>query len=214
MATNFPTSVDNFTNPTANDSLNTPSHSLQHANANDAIEAVEDYLLNGAGKTGLVHLNTTTFSAQATVNVDNVFSSTYENYYIVLNVTSQTVTGPIGSQFRTGGVAYTSGNYFWQTYGASDWLTATWTTNVYTSQTYHQLGGYVVSTGSGTYNAVTIFNPNTARRTFGVSQTISENEYRGRAFQVAATNQFDGLSFFNPSGGTITGTIRVYGIRN
>jgi hypothetical protein len=47
MPTNFPTSVDNFTNPTANDSLNLPSHSTQHANANDAIEAVEDYLLNG-----------------------------------------------------------------------------------------------------------------------------------------------------------------------
>lgn len=47
MPTNFPTSVDNFTNPTANDSLNLPSHSTQHANANDAIEAIEDYLLNG-----------------------------------------------------------------------------------------------------------------------------------------------------------------------
>jgi hypothetical protein len=41
MPTNFPTSVDNFTNPTANDSLNLPSHSAQHANANDAIEAIE-----------------------------------------------------------------------------------------------------------------------------------------------------------------------------
>jgi len=49
MPTNFPTSVDNFTNPTANDSLNLPSHSTQHANANDAIEAIESYLLNGTG---------------------------------------------------------------------------------------------------------------------------------------------------------------------
>lgn len=45
MATNFPTSVDNFTNPTANDSLNAPSHSVQHANANDAIEAIETVLV-------------------------------------------------------------------------------------------------------------------------------------------------------------------------
>jgi hypothetical protein len=45
MPTNFPTSVDNFTNPTANDSLNLPSHSTQHANANDAIEAIETYAL-------------------------------------------------------------------------------------------------------------------------------------------------------------------------
>jgi hypothetical protein len=45
MATNFPTSVDVFTNPIAGDSLNSPSHSAQHANANDAIEAIETYVL-------------------------------------------------------------------------------------------------------------------------------------------------------------------------
>jgi hypothetical protein len=46
MATNFPTSVDVLTNPVSNDSLNSPSHSAQHANANDAIEAIETYVLN------------------------------------------------------------------------------------------------------------------------------------------------------------------------
>jgi hypothetical protein len=49
MATNFPTGVDTFTNPVSNDSLNSPSHSVQHANANDAIEAIEGYILNGTG---------------------------------------------------------------------------------------------------------------------------------------------------------------------
>ena len=48
MPTNYPTSLDNFTNPTANDSLNLPSHSTQHANANDAIEAIEAKLGLGA----------------------------------------------------------------------------------------------------------------------------------------------------------------------
>lgn len=41
MATNFPTSLDTLTNPTSGDPLNNPSHSAQHANANDAIEALE-----------------------------------------------------------------------------------------------------------------------------------------------------------------------------
>lgn len=41
MATNFPTSLDTLTNPTSTDGLNNPSHSSQHANANDAIEALE-----------------------------------------------------------------------------------------------------------------------------------------------------------------------------
>ena len=81
MATNFPTSVDNFTNPTANDSLNLPSHSTQHANANDAIEAVESYLLTEPFGMRLVKKQTIG-SAVTSVTVTNAFSATYENYLI------------------------------------------------------------------------------------------------------------------------------------
>ena len=41
MATNFPTTLDSLTNPSSGNTLNSPSHSTQHANANDAIEALE-----------------------------------------------------------------------------------------------------------------------------------------------------------------------------
>jgi hypothetical protein len=41
MATNFPTSLDAFTNPTAVDTLDSPPHDVQHADANDAIEALQ-----------------------------------------------------------------------------------------------------------------------------------------------------------------------------
>ena len=43
MASNFPSSLDDFTNPTADDSLNsaTVPHADQHANLNDAVEALE-----------------------------------------------------------------------------------------------------------------------------------------------------------------------------
>ena len=41
MATNFPTSLDNLTNPAGSDPVNNPSHATQHANINDAIEVLE-----------------------------------------------------------------------------------------------------------------------------------------------------------------------------
>jgi len=41
MATNFPTSLDSLTNPTAVDTLDSPPHDTQHADANDAIEALQ-----------------------------------------------------------------------------------------------------------------------------------------------------------------------------
>lgn len=41
MAISFPTNLDSLTNPTTGDALNSPSHSAQHANANDILEALE-----------------------------------------------------------------------------------------------------------------------------------------------------------------------------
>jgi hypothetical protein len=46
MATNYPNSLDVLINPTENDSLNSVvvPHAQQHANANDAIEALQTVL--------------------------------------------------------------------------------------------------------------------------------------------------------------------------
>ena len=41
MATSFPTSIDVLTNPTGASALTSPDHAGQHADANDAIEAIE-----------------------------------------------------------------------------------------------------------------------------------------------------------------------------
>lgn len=52
MATNFPTSLDSLTNPTSTDALNNPSHADQHANVNDAVEALEAKVgVNGSAVT-------------------------------------------------------------------------------------------------------------------------------------------------------------------
>jgi len=52
MATQYPNSLDNFINPTATDTLNsgTVPHADQHANLNDAVEAIQTVMgLNPAG---------------------------------------------------------------------------------------------------------------------------------------------------------------------
>lgn len=52
MPTQYPGSLDNFVNPTASDTLNsaTVPHAQQHANLNDAVEAIQTVMgLNPAG---------------------------------------------------------------------------------------------------------------------------------------------------------------------
>jgi len=41
MASNYPTDYDAFTNPTSSDNLSDPAHADQHADINDAMEAVQ-----------------------------------------------------------------------------------------------------------------------------------------------------------------------------
>ena len=41
MATNYPTSLDSFSNPGTTSALNSPSHAGQHSDINDAVEAVQ-----------------------------------------------------------------------------------------------------------------------------------------------------------------------------
>jgi len=52
MAINFPTSLDSLSNPTSGNKLDSPSHSTQHGNANDAVEALEIKLGVGASPAG------------------------------------------------------------------------------------------------------------------------------------------------------------------
>lgn len=52
MATNYPSSLDNFVNPTATDTLNsvTVPHHQQHTDLNDAVEGIQTVLgINPAG---------------------------------------------------------------------------------------------------------------------------------------------------------------------
>lgn len=44
MATDYPDDIDSFTNPTRDDHLDSPNHADQHADANDAILAIETEL--------------------------------------------------------------------------------------------------------------------------------------------------------------------------
>jgi hypothetical protein len=161
MATNFPTSVDVLTNPVSNDSLNSPSHSAQHANANDAIEAVEDYLLNGAGRTGLVYLSSFSATSGSSLVCNNAFNSTYTNYRLV--VTFRAATSSQGIAMTLGA---SSANYYYGVMGipslASNGLVRYGSGITTTSSAFIGMG---CSGGNNTSGVYDITNPNVATQT-------------------------------------------------
>jgi len=70
MPSQYPSALDNLLNPTANDTLDslTVPHHLQHANANDALEAIQTVLgVNPAGS----HLTVKDRIIAAETNISN-----------------------------------------------------------------------------------------------------------------------------------------------
>ena len=76
MAITYPTSLDTFTNPTSADTLASPDHALQHANINDAVEALEAKLAIGNTVIGTYTAYTPSFSGGVTIG-DGVVSGAY-----------------------------------------------------------------------------------------------------------------------------------------
>jgi hypothetical protein len=102
MASTFPTSLDTFTNPTATSLLTSPSHAQQHADINDAVEALEAKVAIGNTVLGAYIAHTPTFPFGVTVG-DGVVSGAYcrvngfVHYYGIFTLGSTSaITGSIG----------------------------------------------------------------------------------------------------------------------
>lgn len=165
----------------------------------------------GAGT--LVLINTTSFSAASSVSLNNIFSSTYDNYRYILTTTSNSATGYLFMRLRSSGSDITSANYFSSVTQAGYGSTQLSNDNGGNSQTTWNRFGYY----DGTADALSIigdillpfasshtsFNNLKARQGFG-------GEWSTGVYK--ATTSVDGITIY-PSGGNITGNVQIYGYR-
>ena len=110
MSSNFPTSKDNLTNPASTDEL--VGHAAQHANANDAIEALEDVV----GVTNSTDSNSLTYK----VNQLATSVSTLSNQSVGI----ETLMGLEGNNDLT--IAGIQNKTTIDSYAAADYRTATY----------------------------------------------------------------------------------------
>lgn len=201
MATNWPNSVQTFTNPSAGDSLNSPSHSAQHTTVNDTVEALQEYA-------GMVLVKTQTVgSGVSSVTVTNAFSATFDNYLITDNGGTQSVDTALMFFFgstQTGTDYYQSLSY------------VPFTTGTPTGVGHSLRSEWVYCGGSsGMRNAhITVMNPGVANFK-NMHAVVRYGTVYGTAtgYYAAATAQ---TSFtLKPAAGTMSGgVIRVYGYNN
>jgi hypothetical protein len=168
--------------------------------------------------TGLVHINTTTFSAVSAVNVNDVFSSTYISYRILLNdIILSTSTSDLTLRFRASGSDKTGSNYYYATTLAradADTLSGTYRGNPATSIGIGGLNASLTSMGA----VIDVHRPFLNNKNTTTNHIIIRE--RGSGFLTGAgsgwfdlNDSLDGFSIIS-SFGTMTGQISIYGYRN
>jgi hypothetical protein len=163
---------------------------------------------------GLTLINTTTFSAVASQSVNNVFSATYDNYRILVEIDTVSAGGGTGinMRLRVGGADNTSANYFNQRIiGQTTNVTASGAASADTAWTsiseYDNVG---ISTSS-----FDLFAPFRTATTslHGTGQFRYTSSYQYsllKTGQTTVTTSYTGFTIL-PPGGTMTGKVRVYG---
>ena len=103
MATNFPTSLDSLTNPAGTDSMSSPSHAGQHADANDAIEALQAKV--GADYSAVTTSHDYKISALET-RLDNPTELTLKAPLELWTISATAATGTVNVDLLSSGAHY------------------------------------------------------------------------------------------------------------
>jgi hypothetical protein len=220
MATNFPGSLDSFTNPSASDAMDsvTVPHATQHANLNDAVEALQSKVgVDGSAVTtsldykvanqGLTFIKSVTVgSGVSSVTVSNAFDSRFDNYRVIMSGGTSTNLHDVGVQIGSSTTGY-YGVLLYGSVGAGSPSIAS--RSNHTSLSW--VGGGDAVTTSATFE---LFNPYQAMYTTIRNGCYQANGYGVMNGEHRVSSSYTGFTLLI-SNGTITGgTIRVYGFNN
>jgi hypothetical protein len=176
-----------------------------------AIEALGDAIdatVFGLPSPALTLISTTSFSAVASQDITGVFSSTYANYLVIMTIENST-TNSNNIRMLTGSVD-SSANYDF----ASERISTVPTT---TSIGGSNATAWDLNTGTPAEKNITavFYKPNLATNTnYSMEFSGSGNTQIGSSGgQLKTATQYTGFRYF-PDTGTITGTVRVYGMEN
>jgi hypothetical protein len=160
---------------------------------------------------GLVHINTTTFSAVSSVSLNNVFTSDYENYKIIFRTLLASSNQELQMRLRVSGTDSTTGYNAQYIYATATTVGAGNNTTSY---------GQIAYIGSSNWNLsdMTLSGPALSQSssyiclTTYMNTTANIRQEQWYGLHTTAT-AYDGATFSLDSG-TMTGTIRIYGYKN
>lgn len=165
----------------------------------------------------LTLISTTSFSAVSSQQFNNVFSGTYQNYKVIAGIHTDTNAAELRLRYNVSGTDVTTG-YRTALFQIGSSNT---TQTLGGATTYITLGLMRGSTVCKNGYDMTIYDPNTAGQRRGLSFTAwnaygnpgTDGAYIGAGDELNAGSAYTGFTLIG-SGGTITGTVRIYGLAN
>ncbi len=163
----------------------------------------------GTKKAGMVLLNTTSFSGVTTQSVNDVFSSTYDNYLILFNYFAN--GGGTTFRLRASGTDNSNANYITRGVSDSDAAVSSVRAN---AQTSAGLATVSSSANFGARHVMQILGPNLSGATSMYTETMySTSTSAGEGYYLRATHretyQATGFTIINAA--NMTGSLSVYG---
>jgi len=177
----------------------------------------------GTVSSDMVLLHTTSAMSGATVAVDNVFSSTYTNYRVIIsNYYPASNTGAV-FRFRNGGSALTASDYTY-THTRQERSSSTVSQDSTANACGNNMAEWFQTSYSGNADytlqaTIDIFNPSIAKPLYWRTSSIGWdnganwliNVTGGGTYRVSTAS--DGIEFFASSGNISGGTLKIYGLK-
>jgi len=177
----------------------------------------------GTVSSDMVLLHTTSAMSGATVAVDNVFSSTYTNYRVIIsNYYPASNTGAV-FRFRNGGSSLTASDYTY-THTRQERSSSTVSQDSTANAWGNNMAEWFQTSYSGNADytlqaTIDIFNPSIAKPLYWRTSSIGWdnganwliNVTGGGTYRVSTAS--DGIEFFASSGNISGGTLKIYGLK-
>jgi hypothetical protein len=169
----------------------------------------------GGGASGMTKIATGTFSAVSTVDIDNVFSTSYATYFAYISVLGSVNDADLELQYRYAGPSTETGASYYSSFGRID--------------TANSASGHGVSAGTQAKLNLSVGSSTREAKVAiwfnGVGQaSADEPVYQGTSWDGYSTQAIGYIGGFTitdriytgirvkPSSGTITGNYAIYGL--
>lgn len=190
----------------------TPTAPTASPGTNTTQIATTAFVLANAPASGLTLITAQSFSAASGVSVNNVFTSTYDNYRIVLQLGASSANCDIEARVRAAGADATSSVYR----VAVDYLndSASPTRTTFTAPSTTQVRITNSGTSTNMMAVIDIVRPAVTTPTALTFSALGRDCYYHGAAGVQNNTAYDGFTVYPTGGATFQGTLRVYGYQN